>query len=87
MTKRQLLCDMGYEDSIIFENPDYDSAIVGISDSGEIIYDFDKMVQHLVEHEDMTKEEAADFICYNSIRSLPYVGEGAPIIMYSLWEI
>lgn len=87
MTKRQLLCDMGYEDSIVFENPDYDSAIVGVSDNGEIIYDFDKMVQHLVEHEDMTEEEAADFISYNSIRSLPYVGEGAPIIMYSLWEI
>ena len=87
MSKRQLLCDMGYEDSIIFENPDYDSAIVGVSDNGEIIYDFDKMVQHLVEHEDMTEEEAADFISYNSIRYLPYVGEGAPIIMYSLLEI
>ena len=76
---------MGYEDSIVFENPDYDSAIVGVSDNGEIIYDFDKMVQHLVEHDNMTEEEAADFICYNTIRSLPYVGEGAPIIMYSLW--
>ena len=86
MTKRQLLCDMGYEDSIIFENPDYDSAIVGVSDNGEIIYDFDKMVRRLMEEEGMTAEEAADFISYNSIRSLPYVGEGAPIIMYALWE-
>lgn len=86
MTNREILCDMGYEESIIFENPDYDSAIVGVSDNGEVIYDFDKMVQHLVEHENMTEEEAADFICYNTIRSLPYVGEGAPIIMYSLWE-
>ena len=42
MTKRELLCEMGYEDSIVFENPDYDSAIVGVSDNGEIIYDFDK---------------------------------------------
>ena len=84
MTKRQILLDMGYEDSIIFENPDYDSAIVGVSDNGEVIYDFDKMVEHLMKEEDMTAEEAADFISYNSIRSLPYVGEGAPIIMYSL---
>lgn len=86
MTKRQILLDMGYEDSIIFENPDYDSAIVGVSDNGEVIYDFDKMVEHLMVEEDMTAEEAADFISYNSIRSLPYVGEGAPIIMYALWE-
>ena len=86
MTKREILLDMGYEDSIIFENPDYDSAIVGVSDNGEVIYDFDKMVRRLMEEEDMTAEEAADFISYNSIRSLPYVGEGAPIIMYALWE-
>lgn len=86
MTKRQILLDMGYEDSIIFENPDYDSAIVGVSDNGEVIYDFDKMVRRLMEEENMTAEEAADFISYNSIRALPYVGEGAPIIMYALWE-
>lgn len=86
MTKRQILLDMGYEDSIIFENPDYDSAIVGVSDNGEVIYDFDKMVRRLIEEEDMSAEEAADFISYNSIRSLPYIGEGAPIIMYALWE-
>ena len=86
MTNREIFCDTGYEESIIVANPDYDSAIVGVSDNGEVIYDFDKMVQHLVEHDNMTTEEAADFICYNTIRSLPYVGEGAPIIMYSLWE-
>lgn len=86
MTKRQILLDMGYEDSIVFENPDYDSAIVGVSDNGEVIYDFDKMVRWLMEEDGITAEEAADFICYNSIRSLPYVGEGAPIIMYSLLE-
>ena len=30
--RRDLLNEMGLEDSIVFENPDYDSAIIGYSD-------------------------------------------------------
>lgn len=86
MTNRQLLIDMGFDDFIVFENPDYDSAIVGISHDNCVIYDYQEMIAHLIENDNMTEEEAADFISYNTIRSLPYVGEGAPIVMYgSLW--
>lgn len=37
MKNRELLDEMGYLDSIIFTNPDYDDAIIGIShdDRGE----------------------------------------------------
>ena len=84
MTNRQLLCDLGYDNSIIFENPDYDSAIVGVSEDNKVVYDFYQMIQHLIDNEHMTAEEATDFIYYNTMRSLPYVGEGAPIVMYSL---
>lgn len=84
MTNRQLLCELGHEDYIIFENPDYDSAIIGVSDDNKVVYDFDQMVQHLMDNEHMTEEEATDFIYYNTIRSLPYAGEGAPIVMYRL---
>lgn len=27
--KRDLINELGYEDSIVFENPDYDDAIIG----------------------------------------------------------
>jgi hypothetical protein len=27
--RRDLLVELGFEDSVVFENPDYDSAIVG----------------------------------------------------------
>lgn len=84
MTNRQLLLDMGYEDFIVFENPDYDSAIVGITDDNRVVYDYVEMVTHLVENDNMTEEEAADFISYNTIRSLQYYGVGAPIVMYGL---
>ena len=40
-SKRELLQDFGYEDSIVFENPDYDDAIVGVTTDGNVIYDYD----------------------------------------------
>ena len=83
MTNREILCDMGYESSVIFENPSYDSVIIGISEDERVIYDYDKMIKYLVTKDDMTIEEASDFISYNTIRSLPYV-ENHPIIMYNL---
>lgn len=81
---REILCDLGYEDSIVFENPDYDEAIIGVSHDGRVIYDMDLMVEHLMIHDGMTEMDAVDFIDYNTARSIPYAGEYAPIIMYRL---
>lgn len=80
---KELLAEMGYEDAVILENPDYDSAIIGISECGRVIYDYDKMVEWLVEKDGMTSEEAMEFIDYNTIRALPYFAN-SPIIMYKL---
>lgn len=81
---RDALCDMGHDEAVIFDGPDYDEAIVGVTDEGRVIYNYDKMVHCLRAFHDMTEEEAVDFIDYNTIRSLPYAGENAPIIMYPL---
>jgi len=84
---RYILSDMGYEDSVVFENPDYDKAIIGVSDDDRVIYDYDKMIECLVSEDDMTEEEAVDFISYNTIRSLTYIqNDKKPIIMFSLME-
>lgn len=80
--KRDLLWEFGYTNSIVFENPDYDAAIVGVSSDDRVIYDYDEMVACLMLEDDMTMEEAMDFINYNTLRALPYAGEGAPIVMY-----
>lgn len=87
MSNRERLADAGYEESIVFENPDYDNAIVGVTDDGNVVYDYYKMIQHLEDHDGMTMEEAAEFIDYNTIRALPYAGEGAPIIMTMLDDL
>lgn len=84
MSNREILYDLGYEDSVVFENPDYDEAIIGVSHDGRVIYDMDLMVEHLMIHDGMTEMDAVDFIDYNTARSIPYAGEYAPIIMYRL---
>ena len=86
MKNKDILIDQGFENFLIFENPDYDSAIIGITENNQVVYDYEKMIKHLMQEDDMDYEEAVDFISYNTIRSLPYAGEGAPIIMYSIGE-
>lgn len=83
-SNKALLEELGYSDSIVFSNPDYDAAIVGISSDDRVIYDYDEMIACLMLEDDMTTEEAMDFIDYNTLRALPYAGEGAPIVVYKL---
>ncbi len=78
---------MGYENLMFFENPNFDDAIIGTSHNGRVVYDFDKMVECLAKEDNMTVEEAMDFICYNTIRSIPYMGADAPIVVYPLYDI
>ena len=86
MKNKDILMDQGFENFIIFENPDYDSAIIGITENNQVVYNYEKMIEYLMQEDDMGYEEAVDFISYNTIRSLSYAGEGAPIIMYSIGE-
>lgn len=81
---RSRLCDMGHEDAVIFESPDYDDAIIGVTDEGQVVYDYDGMVRSLMQQDNISMDEAIEFIEYNTIRALPYAGENAPIIMYSI---
>ncbi len=81
---KEWLCDNGHDDTVVLENPDYLSAIVGVSDRGNLIYSYSLMVSHLIVTEGMGYEEAAEFIDYNTVRALPYMGDGAPVISYDI---
>lgn len=81
MTNREILTAAGYEEVIVLENPDFDNAIIGVTEDRRVIYSFEKMMEHLMEEHDMSQTDAEEFIFYNTIRALPYAGEGAPIVM------
>lgn len=85
MTAAERLTEWGYEDAVIFDNPSYDDALVGVSEDGRAIYDYDKMIICLYVDGFISIEEAIEFIEYNTIRALPYV-ENAPIILHRLPE-
>lgn len=84
MTAAERLQAAGYEDVVILENYSYDDALVGVTEDGRAVYDFERMVRWLVETEGMDELEAVEWIEYNTIRALSYEDDSAPIIMYPL---
>ncbi len=71
------------ENVAYFTEPHYVPAIIGLThDGNHVVYDYRKMVDYLVETDGMEVTEAYEFIDYNTIRSIPYMGDKAPVVMY-----
>jgi hypothetical protein len=70
------------KDALVFDNFAYDNSIIGITLDGRVIYCYEKMIEEYMIEEECSYEEAVEWIDYNTIRSLPYAGEKAPVIMY-----
>lgn len=70
------------EDAIVFYNHSYDNSIIGITTDDRVVYSFDKMVYEYMQDEECSMQDAIDWIEYNTIRALPYMGDNSPIIIY-----
>ena len=68
------------EDSIVFDNASFDNSIIGVSADGRVIYSFNKMIEEFMSDENVSEMEAVEWIEYNTMRALPYIGVNAPII-------
>lgn len=79
----QIILNAGFEDIILFDNYAYETAFIGISHDNRAVYDYDAMVTYLMDKENMSADEAVEWIEYNTIRALPYV-PNSPIIVYQL---
>lgn len=87
---RDYLVAEGVDKAGVFNCPSYDGAIVGYTDEGSVIYDYELMVEeYLSENHNSSRDEAIEFINYNTIRSIPYMNDGMvpPIIMYPVKQI
>ena len=84
MSIEQVLLDEGYEGVKFLSNYDYETALVGVTTDGRTVYDYDKMVEWLMTAEGFSEEEATEWINYNTIRALPYMGADSPIVYYPL---
>lgn len=83
----EILLDNGYEDVMIFTDFSYDTALIGITSDNRAVYDYDLMVEWLVDNQGMTYEEANDWVSYNTIRSLDYTSHSdKPVVLYRFME-
>ena len=80
----ELLLSNGYEGIKYLSNYSYDDALVGVTADGRTVYDFNKMIEWLMREEDCTYEEAVEWVEYNTIRAIPYMGDDGPIVFYPL---
>jgi len=85
----EFLQDRELEDTVYLtklndEQADYVTAIIGVTDEGTLVYDYNKMVEYLMNTDNMSYEDAVEWIDYNTIRTLPYMGIMKPVIMYPI---
>ena len=40
------------EEAIVFDNMSYDSSIVGVTTDGRVVYDYNKMIEELMQDEE-----------------------------------
>jgi hypothetical protein len=59
----------------------YDEAVIGIEQSIEpkLVYDIDKIAKILMTRDEMSEEDAYDFISFNITST--YVGENTPLVI------
>lgn len=69
-------------DALVFDNHAYDNSILGVTFDGRVIYSFESMVEELMCDEGWDELTAIEWIEYNTIRTVPYCGEKAPIVLY-----
>jgi hypothetical protein len=61
----------------------FEAAIIGLDTSNEVfrvVYDKDKMIDILIESDDMSYEDAIEYLEYNVFNT--YMGEGTPIYVH-----
>ena len=80
------VCTYAEENNIpikLFDNPRYPNSIIGLTIDDRAIYDMEQMIVDLMEENKISYINALEFIEYNTIRALPYMGGDAPIILYT----
>lgn len=78
---KEHLVELGCDETVVLESPDFINAVIGISHDGKVVYSRRIMIRQLMIEDNITDIEAEEFIEYNTIRALPYMGDFAPIII------
>lgn len=80
----QELLDTYEVSAVLLEDHTFDNSIIGINVKDEdphVVYSFARMVEEYMTDEDCSEEEAVEWIEYNTLRSIPYMGKNKPEII------
>lgn len=67
---------------ILFDNPSFEGALIGITTDDVAVYSYEKMVESLMKEDNISEEEAVEYIDYNTLGA--YVDPKQPIVMYDI---
>ena len=67
---------------IILEGDEFADGFIGLSTDNRAVYAYDKLVDSLSRFNNWSTDEAIDWLEYNTIRSLPYLGDKSPIVIH-----
>ena len=83
---RRILLNNNLEGASFFKGCNYADAIIGYTYDGNLIYSYKKMVEWLIKFKNFSHNDAVEWIDYNVLRTIPYMGATRPIILYELIE-
>jgi thiamine monophosphate kinase len=72
------IIDQADPEAIVWDG--FDEAIIGHDNRGRLVYDIDLMVETLTREDEMSEEEAMEFLDYNTLNT--FVGDLTPIHIY-----
>lgn len=86
MTNKEKIEEFLGEDTertvILYDNPSYEGALVGITTDDRAVYSYDKMVESLMEEDNISEEDAIEFINYNTLGA--YIDPKQPIVIFDI---
>ena len=71
---------------IILEVDEFANGFIGLSIDNRAIYSYTRLVDSLSRANKWSTDDAIEWLEYNTIRSLPYMGAKAPIIVHEPLE-
>lgn len=69
---------------IVLDNPAFDGSIVGLTDDGRLVYDYDSMARELANEfadDEDPETSALEWLDTNTMPSIRYMGDKAPIVI------
>ena len=66
---------------VILEDHAFDNSIIGITFDDRLVYCYELMMQELMNDWGWDELDAMDWLDYNTLRAIPYMGDKAPIVI------